>query len=191
MADEDDEILDPELEALQREAFEMADLSGAAAPPAEGDDPGGEPPEPAPPSEADQLLRLSADFANYRRRMERDRIHLEARGVEKAVLGLLPALDHLELALAHSTEGSVDQAFLDGLIMIRDQFLRSLAELGIERMEVVGLPFDPNEHEAVAIVPAPEHPEGTVVGLVRPGYRTGERLLRPPRVTVAAPPSQE
>jgi molecular chaperone GrpE len=192
MADDDD-LIDPELEALQREAFVISEAAGAkaATPAAGGQEEGEEASDSPDTSDAEKLLRLSADFANYRRRMERDRAEQEMRGVEKAVIGILPVLDHLDLALSHAAGGAVDQVFLDGMLMIRDQFLRALEDLGIVRIEVTGSPFDPNEHEAVAIVPAPGIPEGTIVGVVRPGYRSGGRLLRPASVTVAAPPSQE
>ncbi len=99
---------------------------------------------------------------------------------------LLPVLDNLERALdaaEHHEEGKV----LDGVRMTRDLFVDLLARAGVEEIECVGAPFDPEVHDAVVMQPS-EHDEGAVCTVLERGYRQGDRVLRPARVVVSAGP---
>jgi len=121
----------------------------------------------------DALKRLQADFENYKKRILKQQTeHLE-RAAESLVEKLLPVLDTFDLALAHGGEG-LDQ--------VQGQLMAALGKEGLERIDAVGKPFDPNEHDAVA------HEEGegepVVSEVMRTGYRFKGKLLRPAMVKV-------
>ena len=121
----------------------------------------------------DALKRLQADFENYKKRILKQQTeHLE-RAAEGLVQKLLPVLDTFDLALAHGGEG-LDQ--------VQGQLMAALEKEGLERIDPVGKPFDPNEHDAVA------HEEGegepVVSEVMRTGYRFKGKLLRPAMVKV-------
>lgn len=132
----------------------------------------------------DQLLRARAEFDNFRKRMERERLQMAARATEDAVRDFLPIVDDLERALAADT-GDVGSTFHQGVEMIHRQMVDMLRRRGVEPIEAVGEDFDPNIHEAVAYEPAAGRREGEIIGELRRGYRMGDRLLRPSMVRVA------
>ena len=132
----------------------------------------------------DQLLRLRAEFDNFRKRMERERTQMSARATEDAVRDFLPIVDDLERALAADT-GDAGSAFHQGVQMIYRQMVEVLRRRGLEPIETVGQDFDPNIHEAVAYEPAAGRREGEIIGELRRGYRIGDRLVRPAMVRVA------
>lgn len=138
----------------------------------------------------DRFLRLSAEFQNYRRRVEQEGRALREEAKGRALADLFPLFDLLELALAASKGGGSLGDLVAGLGMIQAQWREVLAGAGVTELEALGLPFDPGLHEAVQLVEAPEVPPGTVVAVVRPGYKTRERVLRFARVVVSAPPSR-
>ena len=128
--------------------------------------------------------RAQADFENYRRRMARETAQAMDRGAGKLAKELLPALDHLELALkAGETEGG---ELFKGVRMVQDEMLAALARVGIEAFSPTGERFDPNEHEAMVQQPAEGFEPGTVVQVYQQGYRLNGVVLRPARVVVAA-----
>jgi molecular chaperone GrpE len=133
----------------------------------------------------DRYVRLLADFENVRRRMAREHDRARHEGRRDALLAVLPALDTLERALA---AGSTDTAFYEGVAATHRLFLEALRELGVEPIHAEGQSFDPNQHEAVATVPADDVEPGTVTREVRRGWRFGQELLRPAQVVVAARP---
>ncbi|NLG35266.1 MAG: nucleotide exchange factor GrpE, partial [Lentisphaerae bacterium] len=106
--------------------------------------PASEPPEPLP----HQLLRLQADFENYRKRMAREKQDWIAFASEKLVLDLLPVLDHFELGLADSARNGTPAAFTEGFQLIYNQLRAVLEKAGVQVIEAEGQPFDPNRHEA-------------------------------------------
>jgi molecular chaperone GrpE len=122
------------------------------------------------------LKRLQADFENYKKRILKQQTeHLE-RAAEGLVEKLLPVLDTFDLAGAHGGEG-LDQ--------VHGQLMAALEKEGLERIDAVGKPFDPNEHDAVAHEPADGDPSGPVVSeVMRTGYRFKGKLLRPAMVKV-------
>jgi molecular chaperone GrpE len=137
--------------------------------------------------ERDEYLALAqrtqADFENYRKRMARENAAAVDRGVAKVAKELLPALDHLEIALK-AAEGHED--VVKGFVMVADELRTALARAGIEAFSPQGEPFDPNEHEAMASQPSEDAESGTVIEVYQQGYRLNGAVLRPARVVVAA-----
>jgi molecular chaperone GrpE len=127
---------------------------------------------------------VQAEYANYRKRVERDRDVARDMAVAAVVESLLPVLDDIHLARAH---GDLESG---PFVSIAEKFEGTLARFGVERYGEPGVAFDPAVHDALMHVEA-ELAEGTdvptVVGVLQPGYRIGERVLRPARVSVADP----
>ena len=139
-------------------------------------------------AERDEYLSLAqraqADFENYRRRMAREGAQAMDRGAAKLAKELLPALDHLELALK-SAESEGGELF-KGVRMVQGEMHGALARVGIEAFSPVGERFDPNEHEAMVQQPVEGFETGMVVEVYQQGYRLNGVVLRPARVVVAA-----
>ncbi len=137
--------------------------------------------------ERDEYLALAqrtqADFENYRKRMARENAAAVDRGVAKVAKELLPAIDHLEIALK-AAEGHED--VVKGFAMVAEELRTALARVGIEAFSPQGEPFDPNEHEAMASQPSEDAEPGTVIEVYQQGYRLNGAVLRPARVVVAA-----
>jgi molecular chaperone GrpE len=127
--------------------------------------------------------RTQADFENYRKRMARENAAATDRGMAKLAKELLPALDHLELALK-AAEGHED--VVKGFAMVAGEIKAALARVGIQAFSPQGEAFDPNEHEAMAQQPVQDAESGTVVEVYQSGYRINGAVLRPARVVVAA-----
>lgn len=139
-------------------------------------------------AERDQYLALAqraqADFENYRRRTARETAQAQERGAGRLAKELLPALDHLELALkAAEAEGG---ELFKGVRMVQDEVIGALGRVGIEPFAPTGERFDPNEHEAMVQRPVEGADPGTVVEVYQQGYRINGVVLRPARVVVAA-----
>jgi molecular chaperone GrpE len=141
-------------------------------------------------AERDEYLALAqrtqADFENYRKRVARDAITAQERGVAKLAKELLPALDNLDRAIEAAEDGEGGDPFLAGVRLVRSELSAALARLGIEAFAPLGEPFDPNLHEAVAQQPVEDAASGTVAEVFQNGYRMGESIIRPARVLVAA-----
>lgn len=131
----------------------------------------------------ERLLRALADLDNLRKRAARELAREQANERARVVAAWLPVVDNLELALEHARDET--GAVVEGVRTVRDQAVNLLATLGYPRRDETGIPFDPQRHEAVAILPHSEAEPGTVVGVVRPGYGDGDRQLRPAAVVVA------
>jgi molecular chaperone GrpE len=135
---------------------------------------------------ADDYLELArrtqADFENYRKRMARENAAAVDRGMAKLAKELLPALDHLELALK-AAEGHED--VIKGFAMVAGELQAALNRVGIQTFSPKGEVFDPNEHEAMAQQPVEGTEPGTVVEVYQSGYRINGAVLRPARVVVA------
>ena len=131
--------------------------------------------------------RTQADFENYRKRVARESVLAQERGVVKLAKELLPALDNLDRALDGADQ---DDPLLQGVRLVRSELTDALARLGIESFSPAGEPFDPSLHEAMATAPQDADgtgaPSNTVVEVYQPGYRLGEQVIRPARVVVAA-----
>jgi molecular chaperone GrpE len=126
------------------------------------------------------LQRLKAEFDNYRKRVDRDRLAMAEQATAGVLVHLLPVLDDVDRAREHGEVTGGIQAVVDALEA-------SLAKLGLERFGEAGDPFDPLLHEAVMHQHSDEVTEPTAVNVMRPGYRFAERLLRPAMVAVAEP----
>jgi len=137
----------------------------------------------------DQLLRTAADFDNFRKRSRRELVDGERRAREELLRELLPVFDNLERASVHAETATDVKSLADGVNMVLRQFLDTLSKLGVERVQTLGVPFDPTQHEAIQHVESTEQPPGTVLHEVQAGYRAGDRLVRPAMVVVAKAPS--
>jgi len=139
----------------------------------------------------DRLLRTTADFDNYRKRIERERREVSEAASADLIRDLLPVVDDLERALSASApaekEHEADKAasLRRGVELIHRQLLEALRKRGAEPFETVGQLFDPAWHEAISYEAGSNRPEGEILGEVRRGYRLGQRLLRPAQVRVA------
>ena len=134
----------------------------------------------------DLAQRGQADLVNYRRRVEAERRIDAQRARAEAVEELLPLLDDLDRAITHLPDDLREHAWAKGVALLAGRLEATLGRLGVERVGLVGEPFDPNVHEAVASEPRSGVEPGQVAEVVRAGYRAGERLIRPAQVVVAA-----
>ena len=126
------------------------------------------------------LQRLQAEYVNYRRRVERDRELVRETALANVLTNLLPVLDDIGRARDHGE--------LEGGFKSVGEALEAIVEkLGLERFGEPGEPFDPNVHEALMHQHSPDVTEPTAVQILQPGYRIGERVVRPARVAVADP----
>jgi len=132
-----------------------------------------------------QLQRLQADFDNYRKRTQKEKIELIKYASERLVGELLPVLDNFERAVIAAKANPDFTSFSQGVEMILRQMQTALSKEGLKAMEAVGQPFDPNLHEAVLRVESEEHPENTVVEEIQKGYYLKEKVLRPCMVKVS------
>ncbi len=130
-------------------------------------------------------LRTAADFDNFRKRSRKELEDSRKGGREDLLRALLPVFDNLERALQSAQRASDVKAVADGLTMVQRQFVDALGREGIQRVPTVGHAFDPAVHEAIQQVETSDHPPGTVLAEVQPGYTQGERLVRAALVVVA------
>ena len=129
------------------------------------------------------LQRLQADFANFKRRSTEERGEFVNVAKQQAMAELLPILDNLDRAIAHMPEELAETPWAKGVAQVAKQVGEKLAGLGVEKIEALGQPFDPNLHEAIEF----QEGEGTtevVTEELQPGYKIGDRLLRPAIVKV-------
>ncbi|MEV3853952.1 nucleotide exchange factor GrpE [Streptomyces sp. NPDC050095] len=126
------------------------------------------------------LQRLQAEYQNYRRRVERDRVTVKEIAVANLLTELLPVLDDIGRAREHGE-------LVGGFKSVGDSLETVVAKLGLQQFGKEGEPFDPTVHEALMHSYAPDVTETTCVAILQPGYRIGERTIRPARVAVAEP----
>ena len=134
----------------------------------------------------ERIVRLTADFDNFRKRAQREKDEARQFANQGLLEKLLPVLDNFEMALTAVKDA--DPSVRDGVQMILDQLLGVLKESGVEPVDAMGQPFDPNLHEALSQEETSEVEEGTVVQQVQRGYKLNDRLVRPARVVVAKAP---
>lgn len=134
--------------------------------------------------ERERTLRLRADFDNFRKRSARERDEFARRALADPIRELLPVLDNLERALGAPGDGD---DLRNGVELIAKQFVDALRKFGLAEIPALGLPFDPQVHEAVARVESDEVEVPTVLDELQRGYWLNERLLRPAIVRVAVP----
>ena len=131
----------------------------------------------------DKYLRAVADLDNYKKRAIREKVDIIKYGKEDVIKDILPFVDSLDRALEHADSSDV-QAFKEGIKLIQEQLLSCLKKHGVEKIDSVGLDFDPNFHEAMMQVESEEHTENKVVNEVQKGYLLNGRLLRPSKVCI-------
>lgn len=131
----------------------------------------------------DKFLRATADLENYRRRAKRDLDDAKADAKTKVLKEMLPVVDNLERALAHTDSTDV-ASLLEGVRLVLRQFTHALEKCDVTLVEADGKPFDPNHHEAIGQAES-DAPPGSVVSVLQKGYRLSDRLLRPALVVVA------
>jgi molecular chaperone GrpE len=161
--------------------------SGAADQPAAPEPTGGDAPADATSEleaqvaeRTNDLQRLQAEFANYRKRVDRDRQLVAEQALASILIGLLPVLDDIDRAREH---GEVEGGFK----IVADNLETTLTKLGLVRYGEAGEPFDPTVHEALTHGYSSDVAEPTCAAVLQPGYRVGERVLRPARVAVLEP----
>lgn len=159
-----------------------------------GDEPQGEAPDPMAElarerdEYKDQFLRTLAEFQNFRRRAVQEREDLRRFATEELVRTLIPVLDNFDRTIAAFDQGATMEAILEGVKAIDRQLRAALEGVNVKRLNAVGMAFDPEHHEAIASVASGDYPEETVVEELEPGYKMGERVIRPARVKVAKKP---
>ena len=130
-----------------------------------------------------QLLRMAAEYDNYRKRSTREADQKFGDGVSHAVEKIIPILDTLNMAANAPT---TDENYKKGVVMTLDKAAKALEALHVEEIEVLGKPFDPNFMNAVQQIPAPDGQEsGTVVTVFQKGYKLGDKIIRHATVVVA------
>lgn len=145
----------------------------------------------SPPREAvleERLLRLQADFDNFRKRTLREREDLYRRANEDIMFELLPVLDHLELAFNAAGDTGVDHPLVKGFALVGEQLRQVLRKFGLSEIAADGVEFDPNVHEAIQHLPSESVPENGLIACTRAGYMLGNRLLRAAQVVVSSGP---
>ncbi|MCQ6552355.1 nucleotide exchange factor GrpE [Streptomyces sp. C10-9-1] len=126
------------------------------------------------------LQRLQAEYQNYRRRVERDRVTVKEIATATLLTDLLPVLDDIGRARDHGE-------LVGGFKSVAESLETAVAKMGLQQFGKEGEPFDPTVHEALMHSYAPDVTETTCVAVLQPGYRIGERTIRPARVAVAEP----
>ena len=141
----------------------------------------------------EDVLRAQAETQNVRRRAETDVEKAHKFSTEKFARELLNVVDNLERAMAMSPEDEVVKPFLEGIEMTQKSFIDTLAKFKVEQIDPEGHPFDPELHQAISMVEAPDAEPNTVLNVVQKGYTNHGRLLRPAMVVVskAAPSVDE
>lgn len=134
------------------------------------------------------MLRSQADFANYRKRIEKERFEDSKRATARVIEGLIPVIDGFEHALAAHREAEYAK-YRKGFELIYKQLLDNITRLGVERIDPLGKPFDPHLHEAMDRTETTEHADGLILQTFQPGYVFHGRVLRPAMVRVAVHPS--
>jgi len=138
----------------------------------------------------DRLLRLQADFDNFRKRTLRDREDMARRASERILKELLPAIDHFDLGIQAARKSHIKHAVVEGFEGILKQFQGILEKTGVTPIETRGQIFDPHIHECVTQIPSEEHPESMVIEETRKGYRLGTYVLRASQVIVSSGPAK-
>jgi molecular chaperone GrpE len=193
----DADELDPGTGPVIRDKRRIDPDTGQVRVPAEGVDPAPDPDalgsseDPTPGASTDELAertadlqRVSAEYANYRKRVDRDRQAMSEQALANVLIGLLPILDDIARARDH---GELDGGFRS----VAEGLESTLAKLGLEQFGLAGEPFDPTVHEALTHGYSAEVSEPTCAVVLQSGYRLGERVLRPARVAVVEPGDED
>jgi len=138
----------------------------------------------------EQLVRTTADLENYKKRAAREKQEAIKYANEALLLKLIGVLDNFDMAVAAAVQSDdpAAKSLQTGVNMILTQLRQALSEFGLEEIDALNKPFDPNFHEAISQQDAPDVPEGQVIQQVRKGFKLRDRLLRPASVIVSRRP---
>ncbi len=139
----------------------------------------------------DRLLRLAADFENYKKRAAREKEDWTKFANEDLIRAILPFIDNLERAVNHAEKVADTGVLIEGVRLTLQQILQSLNKFGLSSFQSVGKPFDPTVHEAMLVVETDQHEPNQVVEEFQKGYLLNDRLLRPATVSVSKSPEKE
>jgi molecular chaperone GrpE len=139
----------------------------------------------------DRLLRVAADFDNYKKRANKEKEEWVKFANEDLVKAILPFIDNLERAVNHAEKVEDAGVLIEGVRLTIQQLLQALNKFGLSSFESQGKPFDPALHEAILLVPTDQHEPNQVVEEFQKGYLLNDRLIRPATVSVSKPPEKE
>ncbi len=139
----------------------------------------------------DRLLRVAADFDNYKKRATREKEEWAKFANEDLIKAILPFVDNLERAVNHAEKVEDAGVLIEGVRLTIQQLLQALNKFGLSTFDSVGKPFDPARHEAILLVPTDQHEPNQVVEEFQKGYLLNDRLLRPATVSVSKSPEKE
>jgi molecular chaperone GrpE len=139
----------------------------------------------------DRLLRVAADFDNYKKRVGKEKEEWTKFANEDLIRALLPFIDNLERAVNHAQKMVDTGVLIEGVRLTLEQLLQTLNKFGLSSFESIGKPFDPAIHEAMLVVKTDKYEPNHVVEEFQKGYLLNDRLLRPATVSVSKPPKQE
>jgi len=139
----------------------------------------------------DRLLRMAADFENYKKRAVREKEEWTKFANEDLIKEILPFIDNLERAVNHSEKTEDFQSLVEGIKLTAQQLLKTLNKFGVSPIESLGKPFNPAVHHAMLLVETDQHEPNQVVEEFQKGYLLNDRLLRPATVSVSKLPGKE
>jgi molecular chaperone GrpE len=139
----------------------------------------------------DRLLRTQAEWDNSRKRILKEKEEAVRYAAGSFLEKLLPVLDNFEAGMQAAQNATDPKSIAQGFEMVLAQFQQVLREAGVETVDAVGHPFDPDRHEALGHHETEDHPEGHVITQMRKGYKLRDRLLRPASVFVAKAPEEK
>ncbi len=139
----------------------------------------------------DTAQRAQAEMANFRKRTDDDRIANAKYSNGRLITKLLPAIEELDLAIAHAGQSGTNDSWTEGVKLIQRKLNGVLESEGVTPIQAEGLMFNPLEHEALGTEDSTEHPPGFITQTLRPGYRLHDRVIRAAQVMVARAPPQD
>lgn len=137
------------------------------------------------------LQRIQADFVNFKRRSEEDKQEQLKFANGRLILKILPIVDEFHMALKQTDSDNISGSWREGFDLIYRKLEQTLESVGVTRIEPYGMPFDPFEHEALSQLETKEQKEGTILEVIRDGYKLHDKILRPAQVIVAKEASNE
>ncbi len=136
----------------------------------------------------EQVLRTLAEMQNARKRQQDEMASLRKFASEQLVTSLLPVLDNFERTLGAAESGATLESLLEGVRLVDRQLREVLERVQLKKIESLGQPFNEEHHEAIGAEPSEEHPEGTVLLEVQPGYQMADKVIRHALVKVSSKP---
>ncbi|KAA3657660.1 MAG: nucleotide exchange factor GrpE [Chloroflexi bacterium] len=134
----------------------------------------------------DRWMRVQAEFVNARKRMDKQRLQTYQNATVDLTAKLLPAIDDFERAIENVPTEVSENSWFEGIELVQKKLVGVLENIGVQPIEAIGQPFDPNFHEAIQQEPSDEYESGMVARELQKGYQLGDRVIRPSLVTVAA-----